>query len=297
MVVRESIQRGELMKKGFFLLLTIGILGFSAPQIKSLCEGFVPDNDLWISADLKSPQGITEADFNDVISKVEKYYSSIISDRGGSLMVRRLWNDGTVNASAQQIFTFWIVNMYGGLARHKTITKDGFSLVMCHELGHHIGGSPKIGSMWASNEGQSDYFANLKCLRRVWWNDNNISIIENMENVDPVAEQKCANAFENDNEAAICIRGAMAGRSVANLFQELREESTQAQFNTPDQTQASETNDKHPGTQCRLDTYFQGSLCEADHLTDVNRNDPRVGTCNRSTGHTEGIRPLCWYKP
>ncbi len=285
------------MKKGFFLLLTIGILGFSAPQIKSLCEGFVPDNDLWISADLKSPQGITEADFNDVISKVEKYYSSIISDRGGSLMVRRLWNDGTVNASAQQIFTFWIVNMYGGLARHKTITKDGFSLVMCHELGHHIGGSPKIGSMWASNEGQSDYFANLKCLRRVWWNDNNISIIENMENVDPVAEQKCANAFENDNEAAICIRGAMAGRSVANLFQELREESTQAQFNTPDQTQASETNDKHPGTQCRLDTYFQGSLCEADHLTDVNRNDPRVGTCNRSTGHTEGIRPLCWYKP
>jgi Zn-dependent protease with chaperone function len=54
--------------------------------------------------------------------------------------------------------------MFGGLARDPLVTKDGFSAVICHEIGHHIAGAPRKGFSWASNEGQADYFATTKCL-------------------------------------------------------------------------------------------------------------------------------------
>lgn len=286
------------MKKGFFILLGVALMGMSAPSVKELCHGFVPENDLWISADLEGVAGIDEATFNAVITKVENHYRGIISAKGGNLSVRRLWSDGTVNASAQQMFGYWIVNMYGGLARHETITADGFALVMCHEVGHHIGGAPKIstGLPWASNEGQSDYFANLKCLRSIWWNDDNVQIVKEME-VEPFVERKCSETFSSDNEAAICMRGAMAGRSVANLFQALREEPEAPQFDSPDPKVVHRTDDRHPGTQCRLDTYLQGSICKESHLTDVTNTSPHTGTCTTTNGFDEGHRPHCWYKP
>lgn len=89
----------------------------------------------------------------------------------------RLWN-----ASAQRMGSTWVVNMYGGLARHNEITIDGFALVLCHEIGHHLGGAPKYGGFntWGTNEGGSDYFATLKCLRRIFQNDDNTKAIENM---------------------------------------------------------------------------------------------------------------------
>ena len=70
----------------------------------------------------------------------------------------------TVNANASQRGRTWIVNMYGGLARRPEITPDGFAMVLCHELGHHMGGFPFV-SGWAANEGQSDLFATLSCGR------------------------------------------------------------------------------------------------------------------------------------
>jgi hypothetical protein len=72
--------------------------------------------------------------------------------------------------------------VYGGLARHGEITPDGFALVLCHEIGHHLGGVPRYSGAngWASNEGQSDYFAATKCLRRAWQSDQNEDLISRM---------------------------------------------------------------------------------------------------------------------
>ena len=53
----------------------------------------------------------------------------------------------------------------------------------------------------------------------------------------------------------------------------------------------------HPGTQCRLDTYFQGALCSLSEENDVDQEDPRIGNCNRVDGDQLGARPFCWYKP
>lgn len=95
----------------------------------------------------------------------------------------------------------------------------------------------------------------------------------------------------------MCVRGGMAGLSVAKLFQSLRGSTVEPKFDTPDPKVVTKTDDNHPATQCRLDTYFQGSLCEVNFSEDVTSTSEVTGTCHASLGHTIGLRPLCWFKP
>jgi hypothetical protein len=261
-------------------------------------DGFLPENTMQIPVGAKRAGGLTEAQFNAVIDKIEPIYAPVAASRGGKLKINRKWSDGTVNANATEFFGTWTVNMYGGLARHEKITADGFSLVLCHELGHHMGGAPKVGMFlmkWASNEGQADYWATLKCLRTVWWNDNNEKIVAKMKAPEYLVEA-CNKNHGDKAERALCIRGGMAGASVSGLFAAMRNKP-EAQFNTPDRSVVSKTNDAHPDFQCRLDTYFQGALCEKSHTEDVSQKEEVQGTCHGSTGYTVGVRPLCWFKP
>jgi len=281
------------------------VLGLSIAGSAFTCSengkgGFLPENDLYISANQKSVNGISEEEFNKAIDEVEQIYAPIVASMGGKLNIERNWTDGTVNAYASQSGSTWKVAMFGGLARHETITKDAMALVVCHEIGHHIGGAPKkvgyYSNSWASNEGQSDYFANLKCLRRAFLNDDNKAIISKME-IPMALSEACSKAFASEEDRAICIRGGMAGDSVARLFAALRNQSTPAKFDTPDRTVVSVTNDNHPATQCRMDTYFQGSLCDVSINEDVEQDSEVSGTCHGSLGHDSGLRPRCWFKP
>ncbi len=253
-------------------------------------EGIMPENDMQIPVGAKNANTMTKERFNEIIDKVEDVYAPIVKEKRARLRFKRKWKSNTVNASAQQFWRFWTINMYGGLARHPDVTDDGFALVVCHELGHHLGGTPS--RSWASNEGQSDYFASLKCFRKVFGGDDNMAIIAEME-VDDLAKEKCEASWSNQEDAALCIRAAMAGKSLAKLLGR----GAKVDFDTPDPKVVESTYNRHPEGQCRLDTYFQGSLCEVDKDEDVSEDDFLVGTCNRSTGHTVGVRPLCWYKP
>ncbi len=289
----------KLFKQG----LLLASIALSVPSIACTIngqEGFVPENNLKISAFSKRVGGITEDQFNSIIDKYETMYSPIVKSLGGDLLIERKWTDATVNAYAQQLGKTWKVSMFGGLARHETITEDGFALVVCHELGHHIGGAPRKvspwSSPWASNEGQADYFATLKCLRRGWERDNNEEIVRAMD-VPETLQKACSAQHLWNQDYYTCIRGGMAGLSVAKLFQALRNSTVEPKFDTPDTKVVTKTDDNHPATQCRLDTYFQGSLCEISFHEDVSSSSEVTGTCHGTTGQNIGLRPLCWFKP
>jgi hypothetical protein len=188
---------------------------------------------------------------------------------------------------------YWQINMFGGLARHPMITPDGFMLVVCHELAHHIGGLPRAG--WAAVEGQSDYFGTMKCMRRILENDDNQSIISKMS-IDLEATVKCQQVYKNQNEIALCQRIAMAGKSLALLLGDIAG-TTKISFDTPDKTEVVNTSPAHPDTQCRLDTLFQGILCDKSWDQDVSEDNSITGVCTDRSKDTLGARPLCWYKP
>ena len=291
------------MKKTIAAFAVVGLVGVGAlysQHEQVLCDGIAEENDLNIPAfdgNGMVTTGNSEEEFMGAIDRFESVYGDIVASMGGQLQVNRDWANGTVNAYARRSGDTWIVHMYGGLARHETVTVDGFMMVICHEIGHHLGGAPKYawGNAWASNEGQSDYFAGLKCLRKVWTEDENIQWARNNDVAEP-AKLACDEAWSADADRARCYRISMAGQSLANLLATLGGAEL-PEFETPDDRVVSRTNDRHPAAQCRLDTYFQGGLCGVDSDVDVDQADAVVGTCNRAEGADMGVRPLCWYKP
>lgn len=289
------------------LALTIGLQAMACTIDGK--EGFLPENDYNIPAGLKlNYKTLTEQEFNDVITAVETVYAPVVAEKGGKLKIQRNWKDGTVNAYAKRSGSTYVVAMFGGLARHKETTKDGFAMVVCHELGHHIGGAPKSTSIaggwggsgsvrWASNEGQSDYFASLKCMRNVFKGDNNKKIMADVQ-VPAAVQTQCAKNFGKDNdEYYMCERSSMAGLSLARLLSDLRKDSKKPTFDTPDTRVVGATDHSHPQAQCRLDTYFAGAICGVSENDDVSDEDETVGTCARVKSFTTGVRPLCWFKP
>ncbi len=296
------IQGGFIMKKGIKIALAFSLMtcGITLACNIDGTSGIVEENNLFIPVNAKSVGEIDENKFNEILDKVETIYSPIIEARNKKLQVVKKWDDGTVNAYAQQSGKTWTISMFGGLARHKAITADGFALVACHEIGHHLGGAPKKksfwSSSWASNEGQADYFGTMKCLRKYMEKDDNIAIVAAMD-VPAYAVEKCQKYFNNAEDLAMCKRGAMAGLSLGSLFKDLRKLPKDLEFSTPDRKVVRKTSDSHPEPQCRLDTYFAGALCDKDHYSDVSSTDAEVGVCTRANNYEDGMRPLCWYKP
>lgn len=260
--------------------------------------GFAPANDQKIYVGDKAANNMTEEKFLDAVNRVSSIYAPIVQKLGKTLVMNNYWTNPQVNASAKPVGSQMHVNMYGGLARHKFATVDGFMMVVCHELGHHLGGAPRYekNTGWGSSEGQADYFAGLKCMRRVLENEDNIAIVAEMD-IDADATTKCESIYKSASEVALCQRISMAGKSLANVLSDLDTVYKEVNFNTPDLKTVNVTFENHPEAQCRLDTYTAGALCDKSILEDVSRADSIPGTCIKKDGYVAGFRPLCWYRP
>lgn len=287
------------MTRTFIAALAVTIAGSAqafAPTSHDECD-LIPPNAMYFAT--AAGTGIDEKMFNKVIDEVEAYYKPLIKARGATFKVERKWKDGTVNAYATQNGKTWMVTMFGGLARHVETTPDAFAAVICHEIGHHIGGQPKYdgGTAWASAEGQSDYFATAKCLRRVFEVGGNwLTEVDRAElrrtATDPTVDKACTQAFGvSTKDGEICVRSSAAGLQLARLLADLGG-SPMPKYDTPDKNKVKSTDEAHPEAQCRLDTYFNGAVCTADKMTDFDEKDAKVGACNAPTA---GFRPFCWY--
>lgn len=260
-------------------------------------SGIAPENGMLIPAFLKTDSPITKESFFAVIDQVEAVYTPIMADLDEKLHIIKDWENPTVNAYAKKDGEKSVVHMFGGLARHPKMTEDGFTLVLCHEIGHHIGGAPKKGARWASNEGQSDYWATLKCARKVWAADNNLEIISKMD-IPAIVKTQCEQFHGTGADYDLCQRSSMAGYALARTLSDLRNSppkggippvdgyyddtmTASPEFETPSKSVVRSTDDNHPAAQCRLDTYFTGAVCGISDDKDVDQNDPNVGVCSR----------------
>lgn len=291
-----------LIKIIFFSLVVVGCSSDETPEadkgpfsgnlkLKNEVCNFMPENDIKIPIQARALNGITEQVYNDVLNEIESVYSSIISSKGARLVVKRLWTNNDFNAKAYRQGSDFVIEMYGGLARHPDVSRDAFAMVACHEIGHHLGGAPKYnGTDWASNEGQSDYFATMKCARKLFR-----KYPLEPQNVDIEAENLCKQ-HHSALEKNICIRSAMGGLALAKAMSR-QSGGREPRLDLKDGQVVSKTSDSHPAPQCRLDTYFQGGLCEVSDNTDFNDRNPNSGACTYSDNADYGARPLCWYKP
>lgn len=270
----------------------------------------LPPNQLHLQDNLNFNANIDEPQFLNIINRIVDLYKPIVASHGATLESNNLWTDPTVNASAQQTGSTWIINMYGGLARRPEVTPDGFALVVCHELGHHLGGFAFYGNAdWAASEGQSDYFATQACARKIWKSEKSVNA-RFRATVGSVEKEKCDASWNTEEDQNLCYRTSAGGSSLANLLAALNSEPV-PQFDTPDLRQVKTTDVAHPKGQCRLDTYFQGALCKVpfnDNLIparNLQAGQTSVAaetlasetSCMLASGQLQGNRPRCWYGP
>lgn len=257
---------------------------------------------------------MSEEIYNKTIKDVVDVMKPYVEAHGVTFNVDSNWEDSTVNAYASQYDSTWTVSMFGGLARRSEVTPDGFAFVVCHEVGHHVGGYPFYsGENWAAAEGQADYFATHTCLRQIWAQ----SFDENKEaarDIDAVAKLQCDTTWTKADDQYLCYRIAKAGMSFANLIYSLEKEYGEQvevpSFSTPDKSVVSQTVTYHPASQCRLDTVFNGALCgQGFDLTVIPGKSHADGqdsvaaetlaaafACTKYSGFENGHRPRCWYK-
>jgi hypothetical protein len=275
-------------------------------------EQFLPPNTLHLRKAVQG-SGIDEAQFNAIIDQIEAFYQPIVSSHSANLLVGRVWESDSVNAQASQNGNNWIILVAGGIARAPEMTADGFALVMCHEMGHHIGGYPFAASTtWATAEGQADYFATHSCARDLWRDDDNS---EYSAQVHPTAKAKCDTEWAYQNERELCYRVTQASQALADLLGAL--EDTTVSYDTMDPSQVTSTYKGHPDAQCRLDTYLVGSLCNIEYDRDnipgkfalidlysiYSEQEAALQTCARAShdlgvyGVNEAYRPRCWHRP
>ena len=69
----------------------------------------------------------------------------------------------------------------------------------------------------------------------------------------------------------------MAGNSAAQVFHAISRESASPKLETPNRSTVTATTDKHPDSQCRLDTYVQGAMCPVDDRLDLSNTNERQG--------------------
>lgn len=221
--------------------------------------------------DKKINKGLSEADFHKTIElALNKLTPEVRKILNKKLIIEGRWLDGTIDAYAtRDDDNNAVIVMNGGLARHPEMTINGFLVLICHEVGHHLGGAPKIlrGNSglrsWSSAEGQADYYATSKCLPAFF--DTYLDMKESI---------------------------TMASLAVSKVFASLMIGIPEPQLSTVDSTTVTTTIYNHPRPQCRLDTYLAGANCEIGPDVPFDSVNPQVGACIRD----RGIRPACWFQ-
>ncbi len=322
----------KLISLIFYFLTTLSYASDSHRKGEHL---FAPENNYIL--DLDDVNEVTKEKVDQRISKAMEIYGPIaMSKYNKRLYIQNLWSDKTANARASRDIidgeAVLKVEMFGGISRHYEATLDSTTAILCHEIGHHMGGAPKVSGSrsskikWASNEGQSDYWAALKCLRKMFADDDNEKIMneraeifkttkdlvkKRSNQVDSYALEQCESVYKSEAEVYLCYRIAMAGLHTARILKSLKfgfgavarrwfpeyVEKNMPRFKKTSRSKVYRTKHKHPEAQCRLDTYIAGALCDKPVEDDVDLKDPNVGACSISNGDKIGMRPVCWFKP
>lgn len=220
---------------------------------------------------------VPRAEVESVILSLDKLYRSAIEMQGTLLRWDFDWEKPWLGAGSTYLNSVFAVMLWGGMARAPYMTRSAIAALLCHELGHFLGGppvQPLPGERvhWSSAEGQADFFSASECLPRYFGREGVSSGIA----VDRVAHEACSS--RDPVKTSICLNIAAAGAEMIRAFHHYSSErSPVPSFETPSREVAPLTLTlSYPSYQCRLDTFLAGAKCQI-----------RPQDC---------VRPRCWFK-
>ncbi|MFN8791679.1 MAG: hypothetical protein ACK5Y2_09535 [Bdellovibrionales bacterium] len=237
-----------------------------------------------------------------LMSRAVDLYQPVAQSVGQTFEIR-VTDDAHESASAGFEGTLAYVEVPKRVLENPRLGADAFAIILCHEIGHLYGGSPrksqsfegtlpvaKDGFTFSTSEGQSDYFATAVCFRRLALDQPALVSLQSAPEVPAVVQAQCRSSWPTSAKSRrFCERAAVAS------FQFLRLSfAFPISFETPDLSVAPRlVRDSYPSRQCRLDTLFRGALCPDEMPLKLDFWNSNFNDCRT---HTYAQRPACWYQ-
>lgn len=156
-----------------------------------------------------------------------------------------LWDSPYFGAGTAVLDQTIEIRVWGGMIRVPEMREDILALIMCHEIGHLVGGAPyqdMPGSETTSVEGQADFYAASQCLPR-YFQQLGVSDKEEIKSRITLA---ALGLFQ------LAHKYATPDAPEASLEKTAPEVATEIDHRS------------YPSDQCRLDTYKAGAACLSD---------------------------------
>lgn len=250
-----------------------------------------------ICSSLNLKAEITQQRFYQITQEVLSLYRTQLPYAEEDFSLIMDWEDNSHQTQAAQTYNQdgkkWSLKLTGGLARDPKMSEAGFALIVCHEIGHFIGGAPykrdfPSGHLWSSTEGQADFFAATKCFKN-YLKETTVLPLSQHTKLD-YAQKICET---NSSNPGLCERVISAGHDLASYFYQRRLDNDwplgpELNADFSDLKAVFMTKNGHPTPKCRLKTYVAGALCEK---TGKNQY------CTREDSPARKSRPRCWFAP
>lgn len=212
-------------------------------------------------------QNLDDESFEKLVKQVLNPYMKELRSLSPELKLNIDWQSNHPNASVSMRKGKVHMNFHGGFIRENNLSSDAFAVTVCHEVGHLLGGYPKVfPTQKYSAEAQSDYFATASCIKKYF----KISKREVSESeLTILSDQQKSLCDKKEN----CLRGLLA---ISNLSQAYKGKKNINNYSN-EVVNVTNYND-YPTAQCRVDTLRAGLLCDSSECLEG-----------------PGKRPNCWY--
>lgn len=195
-------------------IILILLFSISGSQAACLPDSLLPKTN-HLKMDIK---GIEEA--------VATFESTMVQEipRDHDLIIKLEAHNPRVNAEITKIDRSIVLSVLGGMIGHALMTPETFMLLLCHEVGHVLGGPPlKSKNGWSSTEGQADYFSGF-----------------------------CAKNLGLEEEGFLA-----AALNLGKIYAQVTNQP-EPNLSRCDETSVTRTNYGYPQVQCRLDSILAG---------------------------------------
>lgn len=257
-------------------------------------DGFNTNRNTSVTLGFSTKDKKDQNTFRKINQSVYLLYSNQVKKHEAKLAINELWNSKESNAYAVKLNNSWTITMQGELYRHPYLSNDGYALVVCHEMGHLLGGAPyTINKDKSSVEGQADLWAIGSCLPRY---------LNAFGDVPDYSDKRIVEICRSQNvDLKTCYQSALAAESLARTLAHISGQMLPSLY-VRDNSVAQSTLLAHPTSQCRLDTFMNGIMCdvsdELDSLATIKESTLETTPlrCKSSfLKNNASVRPSCWF--
>ena len=193
----------------------IFLLSLNGVQAACLPDSSLTKSFLGIQMDIKGIEAATATFESSILQEIPSDHDLIIKLEA---------HNPRVNAEITKADRTIVLSVWGGMMGHPLMNPDTFLLLLCHEMGHVLGGPPlKSRTGWSSTEGQADYYSG-QCVRALGMEET---------------------AF---------LEGAL---NLSKIYAQVTNQP-EPDYSRCDESTVSRTNYGYPQVQCRLDSIIAG---------------------------------------